>query len=96
MGKKRPSQWIAGEACNGHDAPARRRGAVRRMHVVSAALVAITVVVAITAGAARAAIGVTVGEPTLSADRNSITVPVSVSCSPFDPSLTTFSLRWSP
>lgn len=66
MGKKRPSQWIAGEACNGHDAPGRRRGAVRRMHVVSAALMAVTIVVAITAGAARAAIGLTVGEPTLS------------------------------
>jgi len=47
-------------------------------------------VVAITAGAARAAIGIAVGDPTLSADRGSISVPVTVSCSPFDPSLTTF------
>ena len=34
MGKTRPPQWIPGEACNGHDAPGRRRGAVKRMHVV--------------------------------------------------------------
>ena len=64
---------------------------MRRGRSISMALVAITVVVAITAGAARAAIGVTVGEPTLAADRSSIAVPVTVSCSPFDPSLTTFS-----
>jgi hypothetical protein len=64
---------------------------MRRIHGVSIALLAVAAVVAITAGAARAAIGVTVGEPTLSADRNSITVPVTISCSPFDPSLTVFS-----
>jgi hypothetical protein len=63
---------------------------MRRIHGVSIALLAVAVVVAMTAGAARAAIGITVGEPTLSPDRNSITVPVTVSCSPFDPSLTTF------
>ena len=62
-----------------------------RLNGVSLALLAAVVVVTMTAGAARAAIGITVGEPTLSADRNSITVPVTVSCSPFDPSLTTFS-----
>ena len=54
------------------------------------AVLAIVLVVAVTAGAARAAIGITVGQPTLSADRSSMTVPVTVSCSPFDPSLTTF------
>src|SRR6476659_7677933 len=63
----------------------------KRMNGVLLALLAVAVVVAITAGSARASIGVTVGEPTLSADRSSITVPVTVSCSPFDPSLTTFS-----
>jgi len=64
---------------------------MKRLHGVSAAVVAITVVMAITAGAARAAIGIAVGDPTLSTDRNSISVPVTVSCSPFDPSLTFFS-----
>ena len=59
------------------------------------ALLAVAVVVGITAGAARAAIGITIGDPTLSADRNSITVPVTVSCSPFDPSLTTFTTQVS-
>jgi len=63
---------------------------MKRLHGVLAAVVAITVVMAITAGAARAAIGIAVGDPTLSTDRNSISVPVTVSCSPFDPSLTTF------
>jgi hypothetical protein len=43
-----------------------------------------------TAGAARAAIGVTLGEPTLSAGGSIVSVPVTVSCSPFDASLTTF------
>ena len=62
----------------------------KRMNGVLLALLAVAVVVGMTAGAARAAIGVTVGEPTLSADSSSITVPVTVSCSPFDPSLTTF------
>jgi hypothetical protein len=54
-----------------------------------AALIVVIVVVAMTAGTARAAIGVTVGEPTLS-NGSVITVPLTVSCSPFDPSLTTF------
>src|SRR5262249_33776050 len=44
---------------------------------------------AVTAGAARAALGVTVGEPTLSSGAV-INVPVTVSCSPFDASLTPF------
>jgi hypothetical protein len=39
-------------------------------------------------GAAQADITVTVGQPSLSSSRVLITVPVTVSCSPFDPSLT--------
>jgi hypothetical protein len=50
----------------------------------------IAVIAASTAGLASAAVNITFGEPDVQAGVL-VTVPVTVSCSPFDPSLTLFS-----
>jgi hypothetical protein len=58
-------------------------------------LLAVALVMAATAGEALAAIGISVGDTRLSANHSAITVPVTVSCSPFDPTLTVFTTEVS-
>jgi hypothetical protein len=63
---------------------------VRRMSCRAVLLVGtVTAVLAATAAAAQAGINVKIGQLSLSA-RVAISVPLTVNCSPFDPSLTFF------